>query len=84
MAPPIDPDSPSPLHRQLADLLRADIATGRLTGKLPSEAQLRRSHEVELSRDTVRRALLILRDEDLIESTQGRGWFVKRRPQQAL
>src|SRR6476469_9327439 len=49
------------------------IAAGRV-GALPSEAELGEEHGV--SRVTVRRALELLRDEGLVASRRGSGWFV--------
>ncbi|MCU1344442.1 MAG: putative GntR family transcriptional regulator [Acidimicrobiia bacterium] len=67
-------------YREIADSLRGrlhggDLAAGRL---LPSEAEL--SGEFEASRVTVRRALEVLREERLIESRQGLGWFAAADP----
>ncbi|MDP2293337.1 MAG: GntR family transcriptional regulator, partial [Actinomycetota bacterium] len=47
---------------------------------LPSESDL--SAEFGVSRVTVRRALETLRDEGLVESRQGFGWFVATAPLQ--
>jgi GntR family transcriptional regulator len=65
---------------ELADRVRAAISAGTYgaTGGLPSEAELGREHGV--SRVTVRRALEQLRDEGLVTSRQGAGWFVARDP----
>jgi len=57
--------------------LRSAIGSG-LVGALPSEAELGERHHV--SRVTVRRALEILRDEGLVESRRGSGWFVVSDP----
>jgi GntR family transcriptional regulator len=67
-------------YRSIADDLRArieegDLGAGRL---LPSEAEL--SAEFRVSRVTVRRALEVLRDEGLVDSRQGFGWFVAADP----
>jgi GntR family transcriptional regulator len=67
-------------YHQIADELRArvesgDYGTGRL---LPSEAEL--STGFAASRVTVRRALEVLRDEGLVDSRQGLGWFVAADP----
>jgi GntR family transcriptional regulator len=64
-------------YLHVADALRADIAAGR-TGALPSEAELGERHGV--SRVTVRRALERLRDEGLVASRRGAGWFVVNDP----
>jgi len=69
-----------PRYQQIADELRVriragDPAPGRL---LPSEADLSREHDA--SRVTVRRALEVLRDEGLVDSRQGFGWFVAADP----
>lgn len=54
-----------------ARVLAGEYATGRV---LPSEAVL--SAEFGVSRVTVRKALEQLRDEGLVDSRQGFGWFV--------
>lgn len=64
-------------YLDLADQLRSSIADGR-TGALPSEAELGEAHGV--SRVTVRRALELLRDEGLVGSRRGSGWFVRSDP----
>ena len=63
-------------YHQIAEELRGRIlsgsyAAGRL---LPSESDL--STEFEVSRVTIRKALELLRDGDLVDSRQGFGWFV--------
>ncbi len=61
---------------QIADELRAQIASGGLAvgAVLPSEADLAGSYGV--SRVTVRKALEVLRQDGLVASRQGFGWFV--------
>lgn len=74
----VDHYGEQPLYRQLADLLRQEINSGRLQPGdwLPSESRLEQEHGV--SRGTVRQALKILADEGLVASRSGRGTFVKR------
>lgn len=72
----VDLQSPVPLTDQLAAILRAAVSGGTLTGSLPSEKELSERHQV--SRVTVRRALDVLREEQLIYPARGRGWFVTR------
>ena len=67
-------------YQAIADDLRVRInagefAAGRL---LPSESDL--SETFAASRVTVRRALDVLRDEGLLDSRQGFGWFVAADP----
>ncbi len=58
--------------RQVADLLRGEIVQGRFGGgRLPREAVLAR--EFGASRNTVREALRLLRDEGLVERCPGVG-----------
>ena len=64
-------------YLDVADGLRTQIAAG-LVGALPSEADIGETHGV--SRVTVRRALELLRDEGLITSRRGAGWFVATDP----
>jgi GntR family transcriptional regulator len=64
-------------YLDIADTLRQRVAGG-LRGALPSEAAL--AGEFGASRVTVRRALHALRDEGLVTSRQGAGWFVATDP----
>jgi GntR family transcriptional regulator len=64
----------------IADELRGRIDSGELAAGalLPSESELSAAYGV--SRVTVRKALELLRDEGLIDSRQGFGWFVATAP----
>ena len=70
----LDHDSPVPLHQQLADLLRKQIATGALTGRVPSILSLAQEHGI--SHRTAAHALTTLRDEGKIVSVHGKGYYV--------
>lgn len=61
--------------RQIADDLRERVALGEFgdQGALDSESALCARYTV--SRVTVRRALEVLREQGLVESRQGSGWF---------
>ncbi|HEV2372610.1 MAG TPA: GntR family transcriptional regulator [Streptosporangiaceae bacterium] len=74
----IDPDAATPLWRQLADLLRDQIASGELpVGRvMPSEATL--TQRYGLARGTVVKALDSLESDGLVERIQGRGTFVRQ------
>jgi len=63
-------------YHQISDELRARILSGAYAAGriMPSESDL--SHEFDVSRVTIRKALEILRDEELVDSRQGFGWFV--------
>lgn len=67
-------------YQSIADDLRRRLESGDLGASrlLPSEAEL--SEEYAASRVTVRRALEVLRDEGLVDSRQGFGWFVATDP----
>jgi GntR family transcriptional regulator len=73
---PVDHNEPTPLYRQLAASLRADITAGKLEGRLASIRDM--AADYELAEVTVRKALDILREEGLITSVPGRGTFVVR------
>lgn len=80
----IDPDSRVPVYRQLAAILRGQIADGTLQPDrvLPSKATLQQTYGV--SQGTVERALAALKAEGLVVTVLGRGVFVlppdERRP----
>jgi DNA-binding GntR family transcriptional regulator len=74
----IDHEGETPLWRQLADLLRAQIESGDLpAGRVvPSETTLVQRYG--LSRGTVRKALDWLADQGLVNRVPGRGTFVRK------
>lgn len=67
-------------YREIADDLRRRVEAGEFGAArvLPSESEL--SHGYGASRVTVRKALEVLRDEGLVASRQGFGWFVAADP----
>ncbi len=73
----IDRRSYEPAYAQLVNILRHQIATGKLRpgDQLPSESQLCKLYHV--SPMTVRRAINILVDQGVISTAPGRGTFVK-------
>jgi DNA-binding GntR family transcriptional regulator len=76
----ITPDREGTAYRQLANVLRERISSGSFSAgqRLPSEKDLH--DEFGLARETVRRALAILRSEGLIEVRHGYGTFVVDTP----
>jgi GntR family transcriptional regulator len=72
----IDRDGPTPVYVQLAAILRGRIERGEIApGRaLPSETTLMQEHG--LARETVRKAVRVLRDEGLVQIVQGRGAYV--------
>ena len=65
-------------YQQIAADLRARIAALGIGNLLPSESDL--SAEFGVSRVTVRRALELLREEGLVDSRQGFGWYASGEP----
>lgn len=70
--------SEPPKYLRIRDWLMDRILSSSLApgDKLPSESDLTRQFDV--SRVTVRQALEALRDDGIIESRHGRGWFLRR------
>jgi GntR family transcriptional regulator len=71
--------SPVPFYHQLADILRQDIASGRLARdqRLATEFELMDTYNV--SRTTVRQTIALLQKEGLISVHRGKGTFVAPR-----
>jgi GntR family transcriptional regulator len=65
-------------YQVIAEELRGEVANLAGGSVLASEAEL--SARFEASRVTVRRALEVLRDDGVIDSRQGFGWFVVGEP----
>ena len=66
-----------PMYRQIADALREKISAGELKpgDALPTESSLQEAFNV--SRVTVRQALKLLTEEQIVASIQGSGTYVK-------
>ena len=73
----IDRNAYEPAYVQLVNLLKSQIASGQFTpgNRLPSEAQLCKKYDI--SPMTVRRSINLLIDQGLVDTTQGKGTFVK-------
>jgi len=73
-------DKDLPTYRKIADDLRALILLGKLHAgeKLKSENELKDQYDT--TRVTVRKALALLKADGLLISEQGRGVFVRPRP----
>ncbi|MFI5953790.1 winged helix-turn-helix domain-containing protein [Cryptosporangium sp. NPDC051539] len=80
----LDPDDPKQASQQIANKLRAAILTGKLQAgeRLPSQPDLASRYGV--ARETVKRALDVLRTERLVISRQGSGVFVRAQTQRAV
>jgi DNA-binding transcriptional regulator YhcF (GntR family) len=80
----LDPDDPKQASVQIANKLRAAILTRRLApgDKLPSQPDLATRYGV--ARETVKRALELLRAERLVVTRQGSGAFVRAQTQRAV
>lgn len=72
--PDLDRTSPLPLWAQIDADLRRRLVAGDFGDQFPTEEEL--VEEYEVSRGTVRQALLRLRDDGLLTSRRGRGTFV--------
>ena len=75
----LDHDSPVPLYRQIAGLLRADIERGTyLPGStIPSVKTIEQL--TGCTHVTVRKGIKLLADEGLVVVVPGKGTFVARR-----
>jgi GntR family transcriptional regulator len=71
-------------YKRLAALLRARIHSGELAvgQRLPSEKDLQ--DEYGMARETIRKAVGLLRTEGLVEVRQGHGTFVRQRGEQQV
>lgn len=81
---PIDPDDKRPDYQQIADQMRAAILTRTFEPgqQLPTQEELATRYVV--ARETVKRGLDILKAEGLVFSRQGKGTFVRERPEKPV
>jgi GntR family transcriptional regulator len=72
----VDPDGPTPLYVQVADLIEGMIRDGTLPPNrpIPSEATIQQRYGV--ARGTTRKAVEVLRERGLVFTVHGKGTFV--------
>ena len=72
----VNHDSPEPLYRQVAGILRGRIKSGDITARLPSLKTI--AQEYGVSHITAEKAVSLLREEGLVIVVIGRGGYVNR------
>lgn len=79
----IDPDSAVPIYLQIGDFVKHQVATGRLKpgDQLPTVRQL--ATDLRVNPNTVARAYDMLDTDNVITTQQGRGTYVRERPDHA-
>ncbi|MGW5475420.1 GntR family transcriptional regulator [Streptomyces sp. NPDC004008] len=77
----IDREGPVPPYRQIADDLRRQITDGKIPvgRRIPSIVELEATYGV--ARDTLRKAVQVLKDEGLVETVTDMGIFVRQPPE---
>jgi len=73
----IDPTGPVPPYKQIAEIIRQRIASGRYPKgtRIPTESEMVATWEV--ARTTARRAIALLREEGLVDTVPQRGTYVR-------
>lgn len=72
----LDPDSPVPPYRQVAEILERRIRAAEITVRLPSIVGL--VQEFGIARVTAAKALRQVADDGYAELSQGMGYYVRR------
>ena len=73
----IDPTGPVPPYKQIAAIIRARIESGDYPKgtRIPTESEIVETWEV--ARTTARRAIALLREEELVTTVPQRGSYVR-------
>jgi GntR family transcriptional regulator len=77
---PLTFDSATPLYRQIADRLYAEIANGVLAPGAPIGSETELQERFKVSRVTLRQAVGLLVEQGLVVRRQGKGTFVEATP----
>lgn len=72
----IDREWDEPVYRQLAGILRDQIASGELAPRRPIPSVRTLVERYGVARATAAKAVALLADEGLVRVVPGRGWFV--------
>ncbi|MEQ4723152.1 GntR family transcriptional regulator [Nonomuraea sp. B19D2] len=80
----IDREGPVPPYRQVAAAIRRRIELGEIPPgrRIPSLVEM--EAEFGVARDTLRKAVQVLKDEGLVETVKGMGVYVKSPPDGAM
>jgi GntR family transcriptional regulator len=70
-------ESPEPIYRQIADLLKKQIESGQIKVGFPIPPESELVETLQVSRVTVRQAIDLLVSEQLVMRKQGKGTFVR-------
>lgn len=73
----LDHEGGTPLYRQIADIIAAQIAAGELLPDRPIPSETRMAEEFGVARLTARRAVRDLVERELVYVVQGKGTFVR-------
>lgn len=79
----IDRDGPVPPYRQVAAVLRERIDSGEIPAgrRIPSLVEM--EQEFGVARDTLRKAVQVLKDDGLVQTVTGMGVYVREQAQDA-
>lgn len=77
----IDREGPTPIYMQVANVIAARIEAGTYLPDRPIPSEIHLRQEFEISRDTVRAAVGVLRERGLVVTVNGRGTFVVGSPE---
>lgn len=74
----LDRDAMTPMYVQLANVLRDRIRRGEIPvgRRLPSQSELEEETGGTVSRRTIKTAIEVLVEEELVQGVQGKGVFV--------
>jgi GntR family transcriptional regulator len=72
----IDPDGATPIYRQVANVLRARIESGKIQPNRPVPSITQLVQEFGIARGTAIKALDALREDGMVKTVPGRGTFV--------
>ncbi|WP_338036521.1 GntR family transcriptional regulator [Nocardiopsis alkaliphila] len=72
----VDRFDPTPLYIQVADQLRRRIRSGELKPRDPLPSESKMVSDYGIARETARRAIAVLREEELVVTLPQRGTFV--------
>lgn len=74
-----DPLAPVPRYRQIAEIIRRRIESGKLEPDRPIPSEAAMQQEFGVARATARHAVELLREQGLVVTVPGLGTYVRKR-----